>query len=96
MPTKGVVEFSKYLKKEFKDKEFRKYYEEEGIYADVAVKIALLRQKKGYSQKEVAKLLGTTQQTVSRIENTENTSLSVNTLLKLAQVFHKNLRIQFI
>ena len=93
---KGVEKFSTYLKKELKKKEFRKYFEREEIYADLAIQIAKLRQNNGYSQKELAKLLKTTQQTVSRLEDPSNNGLSLNTLIKLAQTFHKNLRIQFV
>jgi len=93
---KGVEKFSTYLKKELKKKEFRRYFEREEIYADLAIQIAKLRQDNGYSQKELAKLLKTTQQTVSRLEDPSNNGLSLNTLIKLAQTFHKNLRIQFV
>lgn len=93
---KGVEKFSTYLKKELKNKDFRKIFEKEGIYADLAIQIARLRQAQGYSQKDVARFLSTTQQTISRIENPQNNSLSINTLIRLAVFFKKGLRIQFI
>jgi DNA-binding XRE family transcriptional regulator len=93
---KGVRKFSKYLKKELKNKVFRKVFEEEKIYADLAVQIAKLRQNNGYSQKDLAKLLQTTQQTVSRLEDPDNHSLSLNTLIRLAKLFKKGLSIQFV
>ena len=93
---KGVRKFSTYLKKELKKKEFRKQFEREEIYADLAIQIARLRQSRGYTQEDLARFLGTTQQTVSRLEDPGNNGLSVSTLLKLAQAFHKDLRIQFV
>jgi len=93
---KGVKKFSAYLKEQLKNEEFRKAFEKEGIYADLAIQIAHLRQSQGYSQKELARFLGTTQQTVSRIENPHNESLSVNTLIKLAIFFKKGLNIEFV
>jgi DNA-binding XRE family transcriptional regulator len=93
---KGVEKFSTYLKKELKDKEFREAFEKEEIYADLAIQIARLRQSRGYTQKDLARFLGTTQQTISRLENPENNGFSVSTLFKLARVFKKNLRIQFV
>lgn len=93
---KGVEKFSTYLKKELKNKDFRKIFEKEGIYADLAIQIARLRQAQGYSQKDVARFLSTTQQTISRIENPQNNSISINTLIRLAVFFKKGLRIQFI
>jgi DNA-binding XRE family transcriptional regulator len=93
---KGVEKFSTYLKKELKNKEFRRYFEKEGVYADLAIQIANLRKNQRYSQKDVARFLGTTQQTISRIEDPRNNSLSINTLIRLAIFFKKGLRIQFV
>lgn len=92
---RSVIKFSKYLEKELKNKGFKVAFEKEGIYADLAIQIARLRQNRGYSQKDLARILHTTQQTVSRIEDPRNNGLSLNTLIKLAQVFKKNLKIQF-
>lgn len=93
---RGAKSFQKYLKEELKNPEFRKAYEEEGVYADIAIQIAKLREKEGLSQQELAHLLHTTQQTVSRLEQDENESLSLHTLIKLARTFHKRLKIQFV
>jgi len=93
---KGVEKFSTYLKKELKSKDFREAFEKEGIYADLAIQVARLRQSRGYTQKDLARFLGTTQQTISRIENPRNNGLSINTLIKLATIFKKGLRIQFV
>jgi DNA-binding XRE family transcriptional regulator len=93
---KSAEKFSTYLKKELKNKEFREAFEKEGIYADLAIQIARLRQRNGFTQEDLAKMLLTTQQTVSRLEDAKNTSLSIATLIKLAQTFHRNLRIRFV
>lgn len=93
---KGVEKFSTYLKKELKNEDFRKHFEKEGIYADIAIQIARLRQNQDCTQKDLAKFLRTTQQTISRIENPRNNSLSINTLIKLAIFFKKGLQIQFV
>ena len=93
---KGVGKFSTYLKEKQKNEEFRKHFEEEEIYADIAIQVASLRQSKCYTQKDLAKLLQTTQQTISRIENPKNNSMSINTLVKLALFFRKGLRIEFV
>ena len=93
---KGARKFSTYLKDELGDKAFKKAFDEEEVYANIAIQIAKLRQKKGYSQQELARLLHTTQQTISRIENPRNSSLSVNTLMRLAFLFKKGLQIRFV
>ncbi|MDD5552794.1 MAG: helix-turn-helix transcriptional regulator [Candidatus Omnitrophica bacterium] len=93
---KGVSKFSTYLKKELKDKKFLEAFKKEGVYAELAIQIARLRESRGYTQKDLARILNTTQQTVSRLEDPGNNGLSIGTLLKLAHAFRKNLRIQFV
>lgn len=93
---KGVRRFQDYLKGKLKNEEFRKSYEEESVYADLAIQIAHLREKKGLSQKRLAKLLHTSQQMVSRLEDPQNTSYSLRTLIKLAHALGKELRVKFI
>ena len=93
---KGARKFSDYLKEELRQKGFKKAFDREEIYTNLAIQIARLRQDKGYTQKELAELLKTTQQTVSRLEDLSNNRLSLNTLLKLAQVFRKRIKIQLV
>ena len=45
-PMKGVRRFQDYLKEQLKDPAFRKAYEEEGIYTELAIQIARLRPRK--------------------------------------------------
>ena len=83
------------LKEELKNKEFKKAFDEEDVYARLAIQIAKLRERQGINQKDLARRLHTSQQMISRLEHPENGSLSVATLLKLAQAFHKKLDIRF-
>ena len=92
---KGARKFSDYLKKKLKNEGFKRVFDKEDIYANLAIQIASLREKQGYTQKDLAKLLNTTQQTVSRLEDASNNSLSLTTLIKLARAFKKHLKIQF-
>ncbi len=93
---KGVRKFQDYLKEQLKDDEFRKGYEEEGVYAQVAIQIARLRTRRKISQKKLAQLLHTSQQTVSRLEDPHNASYSLRTLIKLAHALGKELKVQFV
>jgi len=93
---KGVKKFSTYLRGELRNKEFSKAFAKEEVYANLAIQIAQMRKTQGYSQKAIAELLNTTQQTVSRLENPRNSQLSLNTLIKLAAFFKKGLQIQFV
>ena len=93
---KGVRKFQDYLRWQLKDEEFRKGFEEEGVYAQVAIQIAGLRTRKKLSQKKLARILHTTQQTVSRLEDPHNTGYSLRTLIKLAHALGKELKVQFV
>ncbi|MBF0387237.1 MAG: XRE family transcriptional regulator [Candidatus Omnitrophica bacterium] len=86
--------FQDRLKEDLKIPEFKKNFEDEEIFASLAIQISQLRQKQGLSQKELALRLKTTQQNVSRIENISNRSLSLNTLIKLAEALHGQLKIE--
>ena len=93
---KNTIKFRDYLKQQLKKEGVRKAFEEEDIYVSLAIQIAKIRQKENLSQGQLAQKLHTTQQTVSRLEDTRNRSFSLKTLIKLAQVFHKRLRVEFV
>lgn len=93
---KGVRRFKDYLKTQMADETFRKGYEEEGVYAGLAIQIARLRFQKKMSQKRLARLLRTSQQTVSRLEDPRNTSYSLRTLVKVAHALGKEVRVKFV
>ena len=93
---KGTRRFRDYLKERLKDEKFRKGFEEEGVYAEVALQIARLRVERRMSQKRLAEILHTSQQMVSRLEDPRNASYSLKTLEKLARALGKELRVQFI
>ncbi len=92
---KGARRFQDYLKGQLKHKTFRKAFDEEAVYADLAIQVARIREQKGLSQKQLAELLRTSQQMVSRLEDPKNKSYSLKTLIKLAHALGKELRIKF-
>jgi transcriptional regulator with XRE-family HTH domain len=62
----------------------------------LAIQISKIRQKEKLTQKELAKRLDTTQQTISRLENIHNKSYSLQILIKLARILNKSVSIKFI
>jgi DNA-binding XRE family transcriptional regulator len=96
MKAKKSIKFNDYLKEQLRDPEFKKTFDEEEVYASVAIQIAKLREKEHLTQKELAERLNTTQQTLSRLEDIHNKSYSIQTLIKLASVFHKRLKVEFV
>jgi len=93
---KSTVKFKEYLHEELKNPEFKKAFDEEEIYASLAIQTAKIRQEKGLTQGELARRLHTTQQTVSRLENLHNKSYSLKTLIKLARALNKRLKVEFV
>lgn len=91
-----VRRFQDRLKEDMKDPHFKKAFDEEEILSSIAIQIAKTREAHGISQKELAERLHTTQQTVSRLENPDNKSYSIATLIKLARALHKNLQVRFV
>lgn len=84
---KGKVRtFQSRLREEIKDPEFKTHYQEERQALKLAMKIAELRNQKGLSQQELAKLMGTSQQAISRIESGEYEGFTLKTLEKIAEV----------
>jgi len=93
---KSMRRFRDRLKEDLQEKNFKKAFDEEDVFARLAVEIAKVREEQGISQRELAERLHTTQQTVSRLENPRNRSFSLTTLIKLARVFHKSLEIHLV
>ncbi|MCK4859190.1 MAG: XRE family transcriptional regulator [Candidatus Omnitrophica bacterium] len=93
---RGARRFRDRLKEDLKNPEFRKAFDEEEVYASLAIQIAKIRQKERLTQQELAKRLHTTQQTVSRLEDVHNKSYSLGTLIKLADALDKRLKVELV
>lgn len=88
---------SQHIEEEFrKNPEFRKAYDEEIARLHIGYKIARLRQLRHLSQAELAKRVATTQQTISRLEDLNNSRLNIKTLAKIAAALKAKLSIDFI
>ena len=88
--------FQEHLKNELKNPEFRQHFEEERRALSLAMKIADLRQKNGWTQKDLAKEMGTSQQVVSRIESGSYDGFTLKTLERIAEATKTHLRIDFL
>ncbi|MGO9614020.1 MAG: helix-turn-helix transcriptional regulator [Dissulfurispiraceae bacterium] len=91
-----VRTFSSRLREDLKAPDFRAHYSEEREALKLAMKITKLREKKGLSQKQLATLMGTSQQAISRIESGEYEGFTLKTLEKLAKATGTKVRIDFI
>ncbi len=94
---KGKVRtFQNRLQEDIKDPEFKAYYQEECEALNLATKIVKLREKKGLSQQQLAKLMGTSQQAISRIENGEYKGFTLKTLEKIAEATGARVKVEFV
>jgi DNA-binding XRE family transcriptional regulator len=96
MKKSTVRTFQSRLRKDIKDPEFKKHYQEERQALKLAMKIAELRDQKGLSQQELAKLMGTSQQAISRIESGEYEGFTLKTLEKIAEATGMRVKIEFV
>ena len=87
--------FERYLSQRMKNKEFREAYEKEGRRLKIAYGILQLRKKQKISQKDLAAKLDTTQSVIARMESGQQ-NFTTDTLQKIASVFKRNLKIEFI
>lgn len=87
--------FDRYLEKQLQDPTFAARFKNTGEAWDVALQIATLRERAGLSQKDLAKLLKTSQQQISRLESPGYEGHSLSTLRRVARVLHARVRIVF-
>jgi len=87
--------FETYLDEQLQDPAFAERFEHAGQAWDVAIQIAALRTQAGLSQKELARVLGTSQQQVSRLESPCYEGHSLSMLRRVAHALHSRVRIVF-
>jgi len=86
-----------HIEKEYMgDPKFRKAYDEEVIRLNIAYKIAHIRKMRHISQRELAKRVGTSQQNISRLEDTTNAQITIQTLARLAKALRAKLSVDLI
>src|SRR3972149_1284831 len=87
--------FDRYLEEQLQDPAFAARFERAGEAWDVALQIAALREQAGLSQRDLAKLLKTSQQQISRLESPGYEGHSLSMLRRVAGALHARVRIVF-
>jgi len=88
--------FKEYLQEVFQvNPTVEKNFYRELFKLRIGDQIKELRRKKGLNQSELAELVGTSQSTIARLENPDNFSYSLKTLLKIAEALDMELVISF-
>ena len=88
-------DFQNYLKENLKDTIFKKHFDEYGKQLEIAYQILELRKKRKMSQLDLAKILGTTQSNIARMEAGQQ-NFTTNTLQKIAGAFSCDLKVDFV
>jgi len=87
--------FDEYLEEQMKDPAFAERFGRAGEAWDVALQIAALREQAGLSQKELAKILKTSQQQISRLESPGYEGHTLGSLRRIASALNANVRVVF-
>ena len=80
----------------FRTKKARARLQEAEASAEIARQIYSLRTKAGLTQRELAKLVGTTHSVLSRLEDDDYLGHSLAMLRRIAAVFGKRVEIRFV
>lgn len=76
--------FDAYLQEQCEDPQFRERFEAADRALDIAFQLAELRRQRGLTQAQVAQLLGTKQQNISRLENPAYHGRTLSSLARYA------------
>lgn len=87
--------FDRYLEEQLQDQAFAACFKRAGEAWDVALQISALRRHAGLSQKDLAKLLKTSQQQISRLESPGYEGHTLATLRRVADALHARVRVVF-
>ncbi len=89
------TDFDQYLAEQMKDAGFAERFEKAGKAWDVALQIAALRERAGFSQKDLARKLKTSQQQISRLESPAYEGHSLRMLRRVAEAMGATVYIVF-
>lgn len=84
-----------WLSQKLKKPGFRKHFQQARLAVEVAHQMVLLREKLGITQAELARRMGTKQQTVSRLESGDYEGFTLKTLLKIAEATKTQVVVKF-
>jgi transcriptional regulator with XRE-family HTH domain len=87
--------FDLYLEEQLKNPDFAERFERAGEAWDVALQLAAPRQKAGLSQKDLARKLRTSQQSISRLESPSYEGHSLAMLRRVANALGATVRVTF-
>jgi len=90
---KKTTNFDRYLARQLRDPAFARRYRQAEEEWNVALQLAALREARGLTQRDVARLVGTTQQQISRMESADYHGHSLSMLRKVVAALGGSLRV---
>jgi len=87
-------DFTRYLDKQMRDKEFARAWSASEARTQVIVSIIKLRKENNLTQSELAKKVGTTQNIILKIERGKM-NIGIDFLSRLAQAFGLKIEVRF-
>lgn len=90
-----MKELVKTLVTEFGDKEYAHAYMEEFSNMSIAAQIKVLREQRGWTQKELADASGMKQERISTLEDIDYDAWTIKTLRKLSKAFDLTVKLSF-
>ena len=90
-----AIDFDKYLETQLKNPEFRKAYEElEDEYA-LATQIIRFRIDRNLTQAQLARLVGTSQPAIARLESGNHRNLTLSFIFRIAKALDLRAELRF-
>jgi len=86
--------FTTYLEDQLKDTAFTARFKKAGDDWDIAVQLTALRKECGLSQKELANMVGTSQQQISRIESPSYEGHSLSMLRRVSEALGATIHVK--
>ena len=91
---KSKTNFDVYLEEQLKDPDFAERFKKAGQAWDVALQLVAFRKEAGLSQKELARLVGTSQQQISRLESPGYEGHSLSMIRRVADALGATVRVR--
>jgi len=90
-----AIDFDKYLETQLKKPEFRKAYEELKDEYELATQIMRFRIDRNLTQTQLARLVGTSQPAIARLESGNHRNLTLSFLFRVAKALDLRAELRF-
>jgi transcriptional regulator with XRE-family HTH domain len=93
---KKKTNFDIFLEEQLRDPEIKRRFEQAGEAWEVAIQLTALRKARGFSQKQLADKIGTSQQQISRLESPSYQGHSLSMLRRVVEALGGTLKVEIL